>query len=96
MLDKVSEEISEIRQAQSDEEREREVGDLLFSVVNACRWMDIDAEAALRHANSRFYGRFTGMEELSKTRELNFRELSLDEKEGLWQEVKEAEREGAG
>lgn len=91
VLDKVSEEISEIWQAQSDEERERELGDLLFSVVNACRWMDIDAEAALRHANSSFYRRFAGMEELSGQRGLDFRKLSLDEKESLWQEIKQSE-----
>ncbi len=92
VLDKVSEEVGEIHDAVSDEERERELGDLLFSVVNACRWMDVDAEAALRHANARFSGRFKGMESLSREREVDFRHLSLDEKEGLWEEVKELEK----
>lgn len=91
VLDKVSEEVAEIHAAQSDAHREQELGDLLFSVVNACRWMGVEAEAALRHANSRFHGRFTGMENLSRRRDLDFRQLSLDEKEGLWQEIKESE-----
>ena len=67
------------------------MGDVLFSVVNACRWMGVEAEAALRHANDRFRRRFMGMEALSRQRELDFRQLSLDEKEGLWQEIKQAE-----
>ena len=91
VLDKVSEEVEEIHTAESDAQREHELGDLLFSVVNACRWMGVEAETALRHANSRFQSRFTGMEKLSRQRDQDFRQLSLDEKEGLWQEVKRTE-----
>jgi tetrapyrrole methylase family protein/MazG family protein len=88
VLAKVSEELAEIEQATSQAEREAEVGDLLFSVVNAARWMGIDAEGALRQANRRFYDRFTGMEVMSRERALDFKQLSLDEKEALWQESK--------
>ena len=48
----------------------------------------MDAEGALRHANSRFYRRFATMETLSRQRGLSFPDLSLDEKEALWQEAK--------
>ena len=47
-----------------DDERERELGDLLFSVVNAARWLNIDAEASLRGTNRRFYQRYAIMERL--------------------------------
>jgi len=93
VLDKVSEEVAEIHAAESDVQQEQELGDLLFSVVNACRWMGVEAETALRHANARFYGRFTGMESFCSQRDIDFRQLSLDEKEGLWQEVKAREGE---
>ena len=52
VLDKLVEEIAEVDGAESDEERENEMGDVLFSVVNAARWMGVDPEAALRRAAS--------------------------------------------
>ena len=88
VLDKVTEELAEVEAAGSDEERERELGDLLFSVVNAARWLGIEAEASLRGANRRFYGRFVIMERLSRERGVLFDALSMDEKEALWQEAK--------
>ncbi len=88
VLDKVAEELSEIEAAGSDDERESELGDLLFSVVNAARWLGIDAEASLRGANRRFYRRFTIMERLCRERGVSFGALSIDEKEDLWQKAK--------
>ena len=88
VLDKVAEELAEIEAAGSDAERERELGDLLFSVVNAARWLGIEAEASLRGANRRFYGRFVIMERLSRERGVSFDALSMDEKEALWEEAK--------
>ena len=92
-LDKISEEMEELEQAQSDSERESELGDVLFSIVNAARWQGIDAESALRHSNARFYQRFVTMERFSRERGLSFSGLSLDEKEALWQEAKRLEGE---
>ena len=71
-LDKVSEELVELETAESEAERESEFGDLLFSVVNAARWMGVDAEGALRKANGRFCRRFGTMESLSRERGLSF------------------------
>ena len=88
VLAKLDEELDELQKARSAGEREQELGDLLFSLVNVARWMGADAEGALRHANSRFYQRFASMERLSRERGLSFPELSLDEKESLWQEAK--------
>ena len=93
VLDKVAEELTEVETAGSDEERESELGDLLFSVVNAARWLGIEAEASLRGTNRRFYGRFVIMERLSRERGVSFDALSMDEKEALWEEAK---AKGAG
>ena len=87
-LDKISEEMEELEQAQSDSERESELGDGLFSIVDAALWQGIDAETALRHSNARFYQRFVTMERFSQERGLSFPDLSLDDKEALWQEAK--------
>ena len=88
VLDKVAEELAEIEAAGSDDERERELGDLLFSVVNAARWLGIEAEASLRGTNRRFYQRYAIMERMSRERGVSFDALSIDEKEALWQEAK--------
>ncbi len=94
VLDKVAEEVREIKEARSQEERARELGDLLFSIVNAARWMGIQSEDALRQASARFRSRFLEMERLAGERSLGFTGLSLDEKEALWNEAKAAEGEG--
>ena len=90
VLDKVAEELAEIEAADSDGEREAELGDLLFSVVNAARWLGIDAEASLRGTNRRFFQRFAHMERLSRERGVSFDALTMVEKEALWEEAKSA------
>jgi tetrapyrrole methylase family protein/MazG family protein len=85
---KIAEEVMELRRAKGSEEREEELGDLLFSVVNLARWLDVDAESALRVACERFIQRFSGMEALCRERGLNLAELSLAEQDKLWEEVK--------
>lgn len=94
VLDKVAEEVREIREARSQEEKARELGDLLFSIVNAARWMGIQSEDALRQAAARFRGRFLEMERLSGEQSLDFTGLSLEEKESLWNQAKASEGEG--
>ena len=91
VLNKVVEEVEELAEAKSDADRERELGDILFSVVNVARWMGVDAEGALRRTNFRFRQRFAAMENLCRERGLDFSEASADEKEALWQEAKALE-----
>jgi tetrapyrrole methylase family protein/MazG family protein len=69
-------------------DREAELGDVLFSIVNASRWMGLDAEVALRGASARFRRRFTLMEQLGRERGTPLEGLTLDQKEALWQESK--------
>ena len=88
VLDKIVEEVEEFRQASSDSEKAHELGDMLMVMVNLCRWLDVQAEDALRQANGRFRRRYLQMEELAEQRNLDFEHLPLDEKEALWQEAK--------
>jgi tetrapyrrole methylase family protein / MazG family protein len=88
VIDKLAEEIREIKDSNSREEKEREYGDLLFTLVNVARWEGIDAEAALREANRKFYKRFAYMEELCRRRGLSLDKLSFEEQNKLWEEAK--------
>jgi ATP diphosphatase len=85
---KIDEELLEIAEA-SDAKRAEEVGDLLFAVVNWARHLGVDAEAALRSANTKFERRFAAMEASAGA---SFPGMSLDEKEALWSAAKSAER----
>lgn len=88
VIDKVNEEILELKDARNQEEAEDEFGDLLFSLVNLARWKKLDPEAALRKSNAKFSQRFTHVEKICADRELNLDELSFTEKEDLWEEAK--------
>jgi len=88
VIDKLLEEIREIKDAESREEKAREFGDLLFTLVNFARWQEIDSESALREANDKFYRRFTRMEALCRKRELELAKMSFEEMDTLWEEVK--------
>jgi tetrapyrrole methylase family protein/MazG family protein len=88
VLDKVSEEVEELKQANTDAERASEFGDLLLALVNLGRWMGIHAEDALRQANTRFTERYQLMEEAARQRDTRLRDLTLEEKEALWQQAK--------
>jgi ATP diphosphatase len=85
---KIDEELSEVDTAQSDADREEEIGDLLFAVVNWSRKLGIDPEAALRSANAKFERRFRAMEDMTGD---GFADLTLDAKESLWLDVKRRE-----
>ena len=84
---KVSEEIAEVETASDEPARSEEIGDLLFAVVNWARHLNIDPEAALRAANSKFERRFAAMEAMAGS---GFAGLTLDEKEALWASAKQA------
>ncbi len=85
---KIAEELDEISAAASDDEREDEIGDLLFAVVNLARHLKVDPEVALRRANAKFERRFRAIETAN-----GFTDLSLDEKEALWTAAKAAQRD---
>ena len=82
---KIDEELAEVEAARTHEEREEEIGDLLFAVVNWARKQGVDPEAALRGANAKFEQRFRAME--AEAGEA-FAGLDLDGKEALWVKAK--------
>ncbi len=93
VLEKLAEEAGEVAAAQTPQEREAEVGDLLFIVVNLARWLGVDAESALRTTNERFIRRFRTMERLARERGQNLTDLDIDALDGLWEEAKNVERD---
>lgn len=90
VLDKLREELDELQEAQSDAEREQELGDLLFTLVNLARWMKLEPEGALRAANARFRGRFRYVEERARDSGQPLNEHSLAQLDALWNEAKQA------
>jgi tetrapyrrole methylase family protein/MazG family protein len=88
VLDKIEEEIQEVKQASAEDALAAELGDLLFALVNLSRWKGIDAESALRGANLRFKKRFTYIEDGARRRQQRLSDLTLDEMESLWQQAK--------
>ncbi len=95
VLDKIEEEIGEVRETLEQKERERqeeELGDLLFAVTNLARKLGIEPEAALRAANRKFTTRFGAMQERLESRGRALGEATLDEMEHAWQAVKRGER----
>lgn len=85
---KVLEEIEEVRSAENNLEREKELGDLLFAVVNLVRWYQADAESALRGANLRFRQRFAFIEGRARQQGRNLTDLSFQEMDAIWEEAK--------
>ena len=96
VLNKLTEEVDELRRAESHEEKVHELGDVLFMIVNLSRWLDIHAEDALRVANQRFRWRYMKMEELAGGRGQDFAQLPMSEKDSLWREAKILESQGMG
>jgi len=91
VVEKLVEEVDELKRAENLEQRELEFGDLFFTLANIARRLGVDPEAALRQANKRFYRRFSLMEELCRQRGLDFGKLSFDHQNALWEEAKRGE-----
>lgn len=85
---KVHEELIELAEAASPEDRVEEAGDLLFAAVNAVRAYGVAPEEALRAANAKFERRFRAMEALATSSGTDFASLSLDAQDALWQQAK--------
>jgi len=88
VFEKISEELLEVQQAETSDEYEDEIGDLLFAVVNLARWYKVDAESALRAANAKFRQRFEDLEAEVRSQGKDVAKLNLDELDRLWNTVK--------
>jgi tetrapyrrole methylase family protein / MazG family protein len=87
VYDKIQEEIKEFQEAEGEEQL-KEMGDLLFSVVNLARFFKIDPEEALNETNRKFYKRFRHIETALKEKNLSFEDVGLEEMDRLWNEAK--------
>jgi tetrapyrrole methylase family protein/MazG family protein len=88
VLEKVVEEIQEIKAATNDDELAEEIGDLFFVLVNLARWKKVDAESALRETNMKFKRRFGYVEQSAKKRRRELSSMTLEEMDTLWNEAK--------
>ncbi len=94
ILDKVMEEINELAQAETQQHKIHEFGDLMFVLTNVARWLNIDPELSLRQANERFYNRFTYMEKVCNEKGVQLGSLSFEKQNELWEQAKKQEKEG--
>ncbi len=86
--DKIREELQEFEEARTTEEQRDEMGDLLFTLVNYCRFIGINADDALAATNQKFMQRFQHVEQGAFATGRRVRDLTLEEMEGFWQEAK--------
>lgn len=91
VIDKIIEELNEFRAelaSGSRDKQDEELGDVLFSVVQLGRRLDLDCEESLRKANNKFYKRFSGMEAEAKAKNKDLKSLTSEEWEAFWQTQK--------
>ena len=94
-IKKIDEELKELKlgiKNQDKENIEEEIGDLLTTIVNLSRFLNISSELALKKANKKFYNRFTALEKLILLDKKIINDLSLDELMEYWKKVKYEER----
>lgn len=95
ILDKIEEEIGELREALAagcNKEIRDELGDLVFALANLARHAEIDPEEALRATNTKFRRRFAHIEKELRRDEIALEDAGLDRMEKLWQSAKKIER----
>ena len=96
-LDKVQEEIHEVREAADADDKAKlheELGDLLFATANLARKLGVDAEAALRDANLKFDRRFRYVEARAGEDAVPLAEAGLERLDGYWNEIRAKDRSG--
>jgi len=94
VLDKINEEMAELQAEMATDNgpgMADELGDLIFSMVNLARHLEIDPEAALRAANAKFEGRFRYLERALAVRGHSPKELDIEALEVVWSEAKKLE-----
>ena len=90
--DKVAEELGELKAealaSNNKNKIETELGDLLFSIINAARLYDIDPEKALEHTNRKFIKRFNYLEDKTLLKGRSLHDMTLNEMNEIWEEAK--------
>lgn len=94
-LDKVYEEIEELKEVYKGSNREKineEMGDLLFAVVNVARLLNVNPELCLRDATKKFIRRFSYVEQAAANSDKNLQDMTLEEMDLLWEQGKNKEK----
>jgi len=94
VLDKFKEEIAELEEAVTKNQTdaiEEEMGDVFFSLINYCRYINVNAESALERTNKKFIRRFQEMEKMTRLSNTQLSDMSLAEMDELWEKAKEQE-----
>lgn len=89
---KVKEELAEFEEATSPQDREAEMGDLLFAMVNYCRKVGINPDDALNRTALKFRSRFEHIEKRAGEQDRKVQDMTLAEMDGFWDEAKALER----
>ncbi len=92
---KIEEEVEELRAAVAEKDGQRihdEIGDLLFTIANIARKLEVNAEEALQSSNRKFARRFEAMERAVRASGRNLDQLTLEQMDALWDQAKAAER----
>ncbi len=96
VIEKVEEELEEVNEAIAegdDDHLEMELGDLLFSVVNLCRYLKVRPNIALHRCNEKVKARFQKLFDMASERGISIDKEHVDEMNALWEEAKRSERQ---
>ncbi|MBX9783893.1 MAG: nucleoside triphosphate pyrophosphohydrolase [Chitinophagaceae bacterium] len=97
VFDKINEELQELQEvaAQNDQRKtEDEMGDVLFSLVNYARFLQVDADLALERTNKKFISRFQQMEQVAVSEGKKLENMTLEEMDAIWNRIKQQNKEG--
>ena len=98
VYEKIEEELDELKiavKSENKQEIENELGDVIFSIINYARFLDIDPDSALERTNQKFSLRFKQMEEIAKLQGKLLNEMSLSEMDEIWNRIKEIKNSNA-
>ncbi|MBI5809713.1 MAG: nucleoside triphosphate pyrophosphohydrolase [Deltaproteobacteria bacterium] len=96
VFEKVTEEMEEFRKAAKSKDRkgmEEEIGDILFTIVNVARFIEVNPEDALRKTVGKFISRFHHIEKTMTRRGKDLSSATLEEMDSIWEEAKKNEKE---
>jgi tetrapyrrole methylase family protein / MazG family protein len=92
VLKKVQEELKEMSEAETQEEKEEELGDVLFALVNFARFLKVQPELALHGSCYKFERRFRYIESQVRMSQKSWEDFSLEELDAWWDEAKRLEK----
>ena len=98
VFDKIQEELAELQevvQQGNQQLMEEEMGDVMFSLINYARFLQVDADLVLERTNQKFMNRFKRMEEEAKKEGKELKEMTLDEMDAIWNRIKQQNKAGA-